>query len=152
MKVNKISKKGIDLIVSFEGFESKPYQCSAGVWTIGFGTTRYPNGNKVLKTDKEITKSMAYEYLSNDLTHFERSVDALCRDDINQNQFDALVSFCYNLGATNLRNSTLLKKVNANPKDATIAQEFMKWNRANGKVVAGLTRRRKAESDLYFEV
>ena len=150
MKVNKISKRGIDLITSFEGFEPKPYVCSGGVNTIGFGTTRYPNGQKIKLTDPAITRAQAFEYLANDLIQFERSVDALCVDTINQNQFDALVSFCYNVGASNLRTSTLLRKVNANPNDPTIALEFVKWNRANGRVLAGLTRRRNAEAKLYF--
>ena len=88
--------------------------------------------------------------MANDLIQFERSVDALCVDTINQNQFDALVSFCYNVGASNLRTSTLLRKVNANPNDPTIALEFVKWNRANGRILNGLTRRRRAEAQLYF--
>lgn len=150
MKVTKISKKGLDLITEFEGFYPKPYLCPANVPTIGFGTTRYPNGEKIKLTDNEITRTQALEYLSNDLIQFEKAVDALCTDTINQFQFDALVSFAYNLGATNLKNSTLLKKVNSNHNDPTIALEFVKWNRANGKILNGLTRRRRAEAQLYF--
>lgn len=150
MKITKISKKGLDLITEFEGFYPKPYLCPANVPTIGFGTTRYPNGDKIKLTDSEITRAQALEYLAHDLIQFEKSVDALCVDTINQFQFDALVSFVYNLGATNLKNSTLLKKVNANPNDPTIALEFVKWNRANGKILNGLTRRRRVEAQLYF--
>lgn len=150
MKITKISKKGLDLITEFEGFYPKPYLCPANVPTIGFGTTRYPNGEKIKLTDPEITRAQALEYLANDLIQFEKAVDALCIDTINQFQFDALVSFAYNLGATNLKNSTLLKKVNANHNDPTISLEFVKWNRANGKILNGLTRRRRAEAQLYF--
>jgi lysozyme len=150
MKITKISKKGLDLITEFEGFYPKPYLCPANVPTIGFGTTRYPNGEKIKLTDTEITRSQALEYLAHDLIQFEKAVDALCIDTINQFQFDALVSFAYNLGATNLKNSTLLKKVNANHNDPTISLEFVKWNRANGKILNGLTRRRRAEAQLYF--
>lgn len=150
MKITQISQKGIDLILSFEGFEPRPYLCSAQVPTIGFGTTRYPDGRKVTLTDTEITRPKAIEYFKHDIAGFEANVDAFCRDDINQNQFDALTSFCYNCGATNLKSSTLLKKVNANPNDPTIRDEFVKWVRANGKIVKGLQRRRIAESNLYF--
>lgn len=150
MKITKISKKGLDLITEFEGFYPKPYLCPANVPTIGFGTTRYPNGEKIKLTDPAITRAQALEYLAHDLIQFEKAVDALCIDTINQFQFDSLVSFAYNLGATNLKNSTLLKKVNANPNDPTIALEFVKWNRANGKILNGLTRRRRAEAQLYF--
>lgn len=149
-KITKTSSKGIELIKSFEGFFSKPYLCPANVPTIGYGTIRYPNGKKVTLADPEINESTAREYLMDELNTFEKSVDALCRDDINQNQFDALVSFCYNLGAGNLKSSTLLKKVNANPLDPTIKDEFLKWNRGGGKVLKGLTKRRQAEADLYF--
>ena len=83
---------------------------------------------------------------------YEKSVDSFCRDDVTQHQFDALVSFAYNLGVNALRNSTLLKKVNANPADPAIRDEFKRWNRAAGRVMAGLTRRRLAEADLYFKV
>ena len=81
---------------------------------------------------------------------YENQVALLVRKPITQNQFDALVSFTYNLGATNLSKSTLLKKVNKNPNDKSIASEFMKWNRAGGKVLNGLTKRRKDEAALYF--
>lgn len=149
-KITKTGVKGIDLIKSFEGFFPKPYNCPAGVPTIGYGTTRYPSGVKVSMKDKAITQAQALDYLRYDLKRFELAVDALIRDDINQNQFDALVSFTYNLGEGNLKASTLAKKVNTNPKDASIAKEFEKWVNANGKKLAGLVRRREAEAELYF--
>jgi len=108
------------------------------------------NGKKVTLQDPKITQQQAEELLKNSLSTYEKAVDSFCRDDISQSQFDALVSFCYNLGAGNLQKSTLIKKVNVNPNDVTIADEFMKWNKANGTVLKGLTRRRQAEANLYF--
>lgn len=81
---------------------------------------------------------------------FEKDVDSVTVDTVNQNQFNALVSFAYNLGIGNLRASTLLKKVNSNPNDPTIRAEFLKWDKAAGRILAGLTRRRKAEAEMYF--
>lgn len=151
MKITKTSSEGLNLIKSFEGFSAKAYKCPAGVWTIGYGTTRYPNGTKVAEGDKAITENDAMHYLKNDVAKFELYIDSYCVDTITQRQFDALVSFCYNLGPTNLKSSTLLKKVNKNPNDSTIRAEFLKWNKADGKALAGLTRRRTAEADLYFK-
>jgi len=150
MKITKIGKKGLELIKSFEGLKLKPYLCDAGVPTIGFGNTFYENGKKVTLNDQVITEQRAVELLEYSLLKFEQYVDSYSRDDINQNQFDALVSFCYNLGPVNLKNSTLLKKVNKNPNDITIRNEFMKWNKAGGRALKGLTKRRTAEADLYF--
>lgn len=150
MKVTKASQKGLDLIKRFEGLELKPYKCPAGIPTIGYGNTYYPSGVKVKLTDPAITQIVAEALLKFLLGSYEKSVDSFCRDDISQNQFDALVSFAYNCGVNSLKSSTLLKKVNANPKDVTIADEFMKWNKAGGRVLAGLTKRRQAEADLYF--
>ena len=150
MKITKISKKGLDLIKKFEGLKLKPYLCSAGVPTIGYGNTLYENGKKVSLKDTIITEQRATELLSNSLQNLEQHVDSFCRDDINQNQFDALVSFAFNLGPYNLKSSTLLKKVNKNPNDPNIRDEFMRWTKAGGKVLKGLVERRKCEADLYF--
>ncbi len=149
-KITKISKRGVDLIKSFEGLRLKPYLCSAKVPTIGYGNTFYENGSKVTLKDQAITEARATELLEWSLNKFEQYVDSYCIDSINQNQFDALVSFCYNLGPANLKASTLLKKVNKDPNDPTIRAEFMKWNKAGGRALAGLTRRREAEANLYF--
>lgn len=151
MKITKISQKGVDLIKQFEGLSLKPYKCPAGIATIGFGNTYYPNGTKVKLTDPAITKEKAEELLRFIITPFEKAVDSFCRDDINQNQFDALVSIAYNIGVGNLQKSTLIKKVNLNPSDPTIKAEFAKWNKAAGKILLGLTKRRAAESNLYFQ-
>jgi len=150
----KTSKKGIDLIVEFETGNNinkylNAYQDSAGVWTIGVGSTYYENGVRVKQGDK-ITLDRAKELFANILPSYENDVKRLVKKLLNQNQFDALVSFTYNLGATNLGKSTLLKKVNIHPNDRTIAAEFAKWNKAGGKILNGLTRRRIAEAVLYF--
>lgn len=150
MSITKTGQRGIDLIKSFEGFKSKPYKCPAGVATIGYGATFYTDGRKVSMNDQPINESQATDLLESMLSSFERYVDSYTRDDINQNQFDALVSFAYNVGPANLKSSTLLKKVNANPNDPAIRNEFMRWNKGGGRVLAGLTRRREAEADLYF--
>jgi lysozyme len=151
MNITKISDKGLKLIQDFEGFRSKPYLCSASVPTIGYGSTRYADGTKVKLNDPEITKEGATTLFKQTLKQYELAVDAYCRDDINQNQFDALVSFAYNVGTQALKTSTLLKKVNANPNDQTIKDEFNKWCRAAGKIIKGLQIRRATEAALYFK-
>jgi len=151
MKITKTGTAGIEMIKTFEGFRSAPYKCPAGIPTIGYGATFYPDGKKVNMTDKAITEAEGTVLLQSMLVSFEKYVDSYCRDDINQNQFDALVSFAYNLGPVNLKSSTLLKKVNTNPEDETITAEFMKWVKAGGKTLKGLVRRREAESQLYFK-
>ena len=113
---------------------AKPYVCSGGVNTIGYGTTVYPNGEKVQMTDRAISVNEAEAYLMHDIQSFGRRVDKLVLSNVNQNQFDALVSFAYNVGIGNLSKSTLLRKVNINPNDLTIESEFLKWNKAAGKV------------------
>lgn len=151
MKVQRIDQAGIDLITSHEGLRLQPYICPAGVPTIGYGTTRYYNGVKVSMSDLPITKEKATEHLMHDLHQFELAVDAMATDAINQNQFDALVSFVYNLGASALKGSALLKKVNADPNDSSIKDEFMKWVYAEGKKLPGLISRRSDEAELYFK-
>jgi lysozyme len=144
------SQKGLDLIKRFEGFRSKPYLCPAGVPTIGYGSTYYQNGVKVKLTDPAISEEAAEQLLKINLVHYERGVDSMTKDHINQNQFDALVSFAYNTGLVNYKNSTLLKRVNADPNDPDIEKQFMRWVRAGGKVIKGLIVRRNAEAALYF--
>ena len=139
----KTSKKGIELIASHEGLALKAYKCPAGVWTIGYGHT-----GGVKSTDV-ITKERAIEFLQSDLKDAENAVNKNLPN-LNQNQFDALVSFVFNVGAGNFGKSTLLKKAKNNPSDATIRSEFNKWINGGGKVLPGLVKRRKEESDLYF--
>jgi len=150
MKITTISPKGLNLIKECEGLRLKPYLCSASVATIGIGTTIYPNGHKVSMADPAITEAQALEFLAHDLQYFCKQVDAYTTDAVNQHQFDSLTSFAYNCGVGNLKSSTLLKKVNVNPGDVTIRDEFMKWSKAAGKVVKGLQIRRQKEADLYF--
>jgi len=150
MKITKIGKAGINLIKSYEGLKLKPYLCPAKIPTVGYGNTFYENGTKVTMNDPAITEERAVELLLFILKGFEQHVDSYCVDTITQNQFDALTSFCYNVGAGNLKSSTLLKKVNVDPNDPTIKDEFMKWTRGGGKVLPGLVKRRTSEAELYF--
>ena len=144
-----ISKTGLDLISSFEGIRLNAYDDGVGVWTIGIGTTIYPNGVKVKKGDK-CTLEQAHEYLAHDMIEFEKTVNDSVKVPLSQNQFDALVSLAYNIGSTAFKNSTLLKKLNA--KDYTGAtDQFLRWNKAGGKVMKGLSRRREAERALFLK-
>lgn len=146
----KIDKKGLDLIKEFEGLSLKPYLCSAKVPTIGYGSTFYESGAKVQMTDKPITKERAEVLLEIVANRFANRVFTMLKKPVTQNQFNALVSFAFNVGSGALASSTLLKKVNANPKDLTIRNEFLKWNKAGGVTLKGLTNRRIKEADLYF--
>jgi lysozyme len=149
-KITKVSKTGLELIKKYEGFRANPYKCPAGVPTIGYGATYYPDGKRVKMTDAPVTEKQATEMLKSMLVGFEKAVDTYCIDTINQNQFDALVSFAYNVGTNALKNSTLLKKLNVNANDPTIKDEFKKWVKAGGKTLKGLVTRRNEEADLYF--
>ena len=144
-----ISSKLRELVKHFEGCKLTSYVCSAGHNTIGYGNTFYENGVKVKPGDK-ITQQRADELLDVILIKFVQQTNELIKSNVNQNQRDALTDFAYNCGIGNLRSSTLLKKVNADPNDKTIRDEFMKWNKGGGKVLNGLTRRREAEANLYF--
>lgn len=146
----KLDKKGLDLIAEFEGLSLKPYLCSAKVPTIGYGSTFYENGTKVKLTDAPITKQRAEQLLKNTADKFAEKVAVLITKPVTQNQFNALVSFAFNVGVSALKISTLLKLVNNNPNDGNIAKEFLRWNKAGGRVVQGLTNRRIKESALYF--
>lgn len=146
----KLNKAGADLIKSFEGCKLKAYQCSAMKWTIGYGNTFYEDGKPVLP-GHAITQEKAEQLFELIANEFSDKVTKLVTSMVTLNQFGALVSFAYNCGVVNLKNSTLLKKVNANPNDLSIRSEFLKWNKTNGKVLAGLTRRREAEANLYFQ-
>lgn len=144
-----ISKTGLDLIKQFEGLRLTAYDDGVGVWTIGYGTIKYPNGTRVKRGNK-ITQAQADEYMANDVSVFERAVNRLVKVPLTQNQYDALVSFTYNLGETNLSTSTLLRKLNAKDYKGA-AEQFERWNKAGGKVMKGLTRRRIAEKELFLK-
>lgn len=137
------SPKGIALIKEFEGLRLKAYKCPGGVWTIGYGHTAG------VKPGIVISEAQAEEYLKVDLIAFERYLNGL-RLALNQNQFDVLISFIYNVGTGNFSSSTLLRKVRANPQDNSIMDEFLRWVYSKGRVLPGLQRRRLAEMKLYF--
>lgn len=138
----RTSKFGIALIKRFEGCRLEAYQCSAGIWTIGYGHT-----GGVQRGDS-ITQIEADELLAKDLLKFELGVCKLVKAPLNQNQFDALVSFAYNCGLHALKTSTLLRKIHTGNLSGA-AEEFLRWNKAGGKVLAGLTTRREAEKTLF---
>jgi lysozyme len=145
-----INKEGKELIKKYEGFRNHPYKCPANIPTIGYGFTHYGNGESVSMSDEPINKKDADILLDEILEEYEDAVRRNVTAEINQNQFDALVSFTFNLGEGNLKRSTLLKKVNANPDDPSIAYEFKRWNKAGGRVLKGLKKRRNEEAYLYF--
>lgn len=147
----EINKAGKDLIKKFEGCKLKAYKCPANVWTIGFGNTFYEDGTKV-KEGEVITQERADELFDIIISDFVRMTDVLVKSNVTENNFSALVSFTFNVGTGNLKKSTLLKKVNANPKDPSIKAEFMKWTKANNVVLKGLVRRREAEAKLYEQL
>lgn len=143
------SQTGVNLIKGFEGKRLVAYDDGVGVWTIGYGTIKYPNGIRVKKGDT-CTEPQAESYLKSDLVKFENAINRLVKVPLNQNQFDALSSFTYNLGETNLSKSTLLKKLNAKDYKGA-ADQFLVWNKAGGKVMNGLVRRREAERNLFLK-
>ncbi|HCR2108635.1 TPA: lysozyme [Enterobacter asburiae] len=142
------SDKGIALIKQFEGCKLTAYQDSVGVWTIGYGWTQ-PVDGKPIRAGMTIKQETAERLLKTGLVSYESDVSRLVKVGLNQGQFDALVSFTYNLGARSLSTSTLLRKLNAGDY-AGAADEFLRWNKAGGKVLNGLTRRREAERDLFL--
>ena len=144
-----VSKNGLDLIKEFESFKSKPYLCPSQKATIGFGSTYYPDGKKVTLQDKEITEEKAFEileYIAN--KDFGSNINKVVKVPLNQNQFDALVSFAYNIGNGNFNSSTLLRWLNqGNYKEASM--QLLRWDKSKGIVLNGLTKRRKAEKALF---
>jgi len=138
-----ISKEGIALIKKFEGCELEAYKCAAGVWTIGYGHT------KDVKEGKVITKEEAESMLVHELQEYCNDVDIAVKVDLKQNEFDALVSWTYNLGPTNLNSSTMLRVLNEGKHD-DVPTQIKRWNKAGGEVLKGLIRRRNAEA-LMFE-
>jgi len=146
----RLNKKGIDLMHQFEGLRLNAYLCPANIPTIGWGNTFYESGRKV-QMGETITKERADALFLWVANSFATQVRSMLRVQLNENQFSALVSFAYNVGNANLRTSTLLRLVNANPNDQNIRAQFLRWNKAGGREMAGLTRRRQAESNLYFD-
>ncbi|VVT49241.1 Phage-related lysozyme (muraminidase) [Kosakonia radicincitans] len=143
----EISNKGIALIKQFEGLRLDAYQDSVGVWTIGYGWTQPVDGKPITK-GMVIKPETAERLLKTGLVSYESDVSKLIKVKLTQGQFDALVSFAYNLGMRSLSTSTLLRKLNAGDYRGA-ADEFPRWNKAGGKVLDGLTRRREAEKALF---
>ncbi|EMN8762191.1 lysozyme [Serratia marcescens] len=143
-----ISKSGIELIKRFEGLRLKAYQDSVGVWTIGFGWTQPVDGKKV-GPGMQIDQAIADRLLKCGVVQYEQGVNQLVRVRITQGQFDALVSFAYNLGLRSLSTSSLLQKLNAGDKQGA-ADQFGRWVNAGGKRLDGLVARRAAEREMFL--
>ena len=137
-----ISKEGLSLIKKFEGCELEAYKCAAGVWTIGYGHT------KDVKEGDKINRDEADYLLQEEMIEYESYINDFVEVPLNQNQFDALCSWVYNLGPTNLKNSTMLRVLNEE-KYADVPQEIKRWNKAGGEVLDGLIKRREAEAKMF---
>jgi lysozyme len=141
----KPSQACVDLVKEFEGFRPTAYICPAGVLTIGYGTT------EDVSIGDEVTREEAEEMLMEDLLSASKAIDDLVDVELTQHQYDALVSFVYNVGREAFKNSTLLRLLNAGNYDGA-AKQLPRWNKGGGRVLAGLTRRREAEQELFTEV
>lgn len=148
----KTSQAGIDFIKGFEAFRAKPYlPTDHDRPTVGFGTTVHPSGKAVSLSDSAISEVVACEYLAHDVAPCEAAVSRLVHVPLHQGQFDALVSFIYNIGEHGFEESTLLKMLNAG-NTAGAADQFLRWDRQSGKQLAGLTRRRTAERTMFLAI
>jgi len=145
----KTGERGLALIKEFEGCKLSAYQCPAGIWTIGIGSTHYGDGTPVTKGRTLPTEKVAIALLAATIGQYEKAVNAMGVE-LTQNEFDALVCLCYNIGAGNFLKSTLVKMLKAGDSKAEIAKQFLRWDKANGKPLAGLTRRRNAEAELFL--
>jgi GH24 family phage-related lysozyme (muramidase) len=147
--------KASDIIKKFEGYSDKAYKCPAGIWTIGYGFTSIPcslvgktgDTRPVKEGDLIKNKELADDYLDILIEDFKDKVLNLITVDVTENQLNALISFAFNLGVGALKKSTLLKKFNSG--DSTTSSEFLKWNKVGNKVLAGLTRRRELEKEVF---
>lgn len=137
------SQEGVDLIKFYEGLGLEAYKDSVGVTTIGYGHT------STAKRGEIITEQEAENLLKKDLETFEEGLTRLVKVPLTQYEYDALISFSFNLGLGNLGSSTLLKKVNSQDY-VNAADEFVKWIYAGGKVLNGLVKRRKAEREMFL--
>jgi len=144
----KLNKKSMDLIKGFEGWRPKAYKDSVGVWTIGYGHTSMAGPPKV-RAGMKITKAFGEDLLQKDLQKYAKAVDDAVKVELNSNQFGALVSFCYNVGPGNFRKSSVLRYTNKS-RFSDVPARLMLWNKAGGLVLRGLTRRRKAEGNLFM--
>lgn len=136
---------GVRIITTYEGLSLKAYLCPAGVWTIGYGHT------DEVKRGDAITREQAESMLLDDLVLFEQAVRNGLEIEVNENQFSALVAFVYNVGAGAYEKSTLLRKINAGDFVGA-SKEFARWNKAGGRVLPGLVKRRQAEMELFLKL
>lgn len=148
MKFNP-SQKCFDLIKMYEGCKLDSYLCPAGIPSIGYGNTFYADG-KPVKLGEHITQEQADKLLPKIVEKFAIEVNDKIRVNITQGQFDALVSFAYNVGIGNFNNSTLVRLLNKGADKIQVAGEFAKWNKSKGVVLNGLTKRRAAEAQLFL--
>lgn len=144
-EIKTLDQKGIDFLVKEEGLRLSVYRDTVGIPTIAVGNTYYENGERVKMTDPPITKERAIELFKSVLKHYETAVWSVTRDDITQNNFNSLVSLCYNIGVGAFKKSTVVRRVNANPNDPKISAAFQMW-----KKPLVLLPRRKREVALYF--
>lgn len=145
----KISQVNLQVLKDLEGFRKSPYLCSAGKWTIGYGTTIYPNQKKVTSQDKPITEVLASVLLDLHLEMVYRNIGYLVKVELSQNQFDAICMFVYNVGVTRFKTSTILKLINAKLFDIA-SRQFDRWIWAGGKKSNGLIKRRNAEKKIFL--
>jgi len=146
----KVGERGLALVKQFEGFRAYPYYDSVKVATIGYGATYYPDGERVRITDKPITEAQASDLLIVMLDDFADAIADALNVGVTQSQFDALVCWAYNVGIKAATGSTLMRLLNAGDVQGA-ADQFLRWNRAGGQVLPGLTRRREAERALFLE-
>lgn len=146
----KINSEGLAIIKASEGFYPKPYLCPAGVPTIGYGTTIYPNKTKVTLDDSEITLQQGEHYLAYECKAVEDQIKSVVLAPLTINQFSALVSFVYNVGIGNFRASTMLRLINNKEYEAA-SNEFPKWRLAGGQIMQGLVIRRENERQLFIK-
>jgi GH24 family phage-related lysozyme (muramidase) len=145
--VRTIKERGLELVKHFESLYLEAYKCPGGAWTIGWGHTGIRHNDGTVYAGRKITEGVAEELLHRDMAAFAERVESLVKVPLNNDQFDALVSFDFNTGA--LHKSTLLKLLNKGDYSGA-AEEFPKWNKAGGKVLRGLTRRRNSEKNLFL--
>ena len=149
--MRKVIKAGIDLVKSFEGLSLKPYKDPLGIPTIGHGIIKYPNGKKVTMADREISAAEAEAYLIYEIEEKSQAIEKMCKVELNDNEFAALASFSYNVGSKALETSTLMKLLNAGTDRTLVADQLLRWDKAGGKQLPGLTRRRQAERALFLK-
>lgn len=146
--ITTLDETGFNFIKQQEGLVLHPYKDQVGIWTIGYGSTYYENGNHVADGDPSITIERARELFNNTSVQYSHAVAYWTKPVLKQNQFDALFSLCYNIGTSGFRGSTLLKIINGQPGD--LRKAWYAWNKAGDRVLQDLVDRRKAEYNLYI--